>query len=55
MDLKAELYRKQEQFKQEKLGKESAAGGFKPKPIAKVHHDMSNSGAVFSPIFFFVI
>ncbi|XP_028262084.1 coiled-coil domain-containing protein 174 [Parambassis ranga] len=35
VDLKAELYRKQEQFKQEKLGKESVAGGFKPKPIAK--------------------
>ncbi|XP_053172092.1 coiled-coil domain-containing protein 174 [Scomber japonicus] len=31
VDLKAELYRKQEQFKQEKLGRETAGAGLKPK------------------------
>lgn len=38
MDLKAELYRKQEQFKQEKLGQESAGAGFKSKSKVKVHY-----------------
>lgn len=37
MDLKAELYRKQEQFKQEKLGQDNnAAAGLKSKPKVKV-------------------
>lgn len=36
MDLKAELYRKQEQFKKEKLGQENAGAGFIPKPKDKV-------------------
>lgn len=36
MDLKAELYRKQEQFKKEKLGQENAGAGFLPKPKDKV-------------------
>ncbi|CAK6955613.1 coiled-coil domain-containing protein 174 [Scomber scombrus] len=31
VDLKAELYRKQEQFKQEKLGRDTAGAGLKPK------------------------
>ncbi|XP_019737012.1 coiled-coil domain-containing protein 174 [Hippocampus comes] len=35
VDLKAELYRKQEQFKQQRLGQESAGTGHKPKPIVK--------------------
>ncbi|GLD64400.1 coiled-coil domain-containing protein 174 [Lates japonicus] len=35
VDLKAELYRKQEQFKQEKLGQENAGAGFKPKSKVK--------------------
>ncbi|KAK2862200.1 hypothetical protein Q5P01_001733 [Channa striata] len=35
VDLKAELYRKQEQFKQQKLGQESAGAGFKSKSKLK--------------------
>ncbi|XP_061543973.1 coiled-coil domain-containing protein 174 [Phycodurus eques] len=35
VDLKAELYRKQEQFKQQRLGQESASTGHKPKPKVK--------------------
>lgn len=35
VDLKAELYRKQEQFKQEKLGQESAGAGFTSKSKVK--------------------
>ncbi|KAM4588257.1 coiled-coil domain-containing protein 174 [Odontesthes bonariensis] len=35
VDLKAELYRKQEQFKREKLGQENADGGLKAKVTAK--------------------
>lgn len=36
VDLKAELYRKQEQFKQEKLGQENSGAGFKLKSKDKV-------------------
>ncbi|XP_037304200.2 coiled-coil domain-containing protein 174 [Pungitius pungitius] len=35
VDLKAELYRKQEQFKQEKLGHENSGAGFTSKPKIK--------------------
>ncbi|XP_037108190.1 coiled-coil domain-containing protein 174 [Syngnathus acus] len=35
VDLKAELYRKQEQFKQQRLGQESGEIGHKPKPKVK--------------------
>ncbi|CAG5981624.1 unnamed protein product [Menidia menidia] len=35
VDLKAELYRKQEQFKREKLGQENVDGGFKAKSTDK--------------------
>ncbi|XP_029007863.1 coiled-coil domain-containing protein 174 [Betta splendens] len=35
VDLKAELYRKQEQFKQEKLGQENAGAGFKSAKVKK--------------------
>ncbi|XP_008292592.1 coiled-coil domain-containing protein 174 isoform X2 [Stegastes partitus] len=35
VDLKAELYRKQEQFKQQKLGQETTGAGFKAKPTVK--------------------
>ncbi|XP_054641345.1 coiled-coil domain-containing protein 174 [Dunckerocampus dactyliophorus] len=35
VDLKAELYRKQEQFKQERLGQEHSGAAFKPKPKVK--------------------
>lgn len=38
VDLKAELYRKQEQFKQEKLGQESAGAGFTSKSKVKVEY-----------------
>lgn len=37
VDLKAELYRKQEQFKKEKLGQENAGAGSISKPKEKVH------------------
>lgn len=37
VDLKAELYRKQEQFKKEKLGQENAGAGSILKPKDKVH------------------
>ena len=36
VDLKAELYRKQEQFKQEKLGQDSTGAGSKSKSNVKV-------------------
>lgn len=36
VDLKAELYRKQEQFKQEKLGHENGGAGFTSKSKVKV-------------------
>lgn len=36
VDLKAELYRKQEQFKQDKLGRENAGAGFTSKSHQKV-------------------
>ncbi|XP_057700850.1 coiled-coil domain-containing protein 174 [Corythoichthys intestinalis] len=35
VDLKAELYRKQEQFKQQRLGQENTSTGHKPKPKVK--------------------
>ncbi|XP_077385535.1 coiled-coil domain-containing protein 174 [Festucalex cinctus] len=35
VDLKAELYRKQEQFKQQRLGQESVGAAHKPKPKVK--------------------
>ena len=38
VDLKAELYRKQEQFKQEKLGQENAGGVLKSKSKVKVQY-----------------
>ncbi|XP_029947644.1 coiled-coil domain-containing protein 174 isoform X2 [Salarias fasciatus] len=43
VDLKAELYRKQEQFKQEKLGKDS--GGYKAKPNIKKPNVWSKQNA----------
>ncbi|CAN9511673.1 unnamed protein product [Ophioblennius macclurei] len=43
VDLKAELYRKQEQFKQEKLGKDS--GGYKAKPSVKKPNVWSKQNA----------
>lgn len=39
MDLKAELYRKQEQFKRQKLGQETSGAGFKAKSKDKVQHE----------------
>lgn len=36
MDLKAELYRKQEQFKYDKLGQENGGAGLTSKPKLKV-------------------
>lgn len=36
VDLKAELYRKQEQFKREKIGQENAESGHKTKVTSKV-------------------
>ncbi|XP_047439041.1 coiled-coil domain-containing protein 174 [Mugil cephalus] len=45
VDLKAELYRKQEQFKREKLGQESTGAGFKSKPIVKKPNVWSKQNA----------
>lgn len=47
MDLKAELYRKQEQFKRQKLGQETSGAGFKAKSKDKVQHEW------FLNVFFF--
>lgn len=38
VDLKAELYRKQEQFKHDKLGQENAGAGLTSKPKLKVKY-----------------
>ncbi|XP_071351545.1 coiled-coil domain-containing protein 174 [Trachinotus anak] len=45
VDLKAELYRKQEQFKQEKLQQESAGAGFKSKSKVKKPNVWSKQNA----------
>lgn len=45
VDLKAELYRKQEQFKQEKLGQQSTGAGFTSKPKVKKPNVWSKQNA----------
>uniref|UniRef100_H3C4W6 Coiled-coil domain containing 174 n=1 Tax=Tetraodon nigroviridis TaxID=99883 RepID=H3C4W6_TETNG len=45
VDLKAELYRKQEQFKHDKLGQENAGAGLTPKPKLKKPNVWSKQNA----------
>ncbi|XP_022046774.1 coiled-coil domain-containing protein 174 isoform X2 [Acanthochromis polyacanthus] len=45
VDLKAELYRKQEQFKQQKLGQETTGAGFKTKSTVKKPNIWSKQNA----------
>lgn len=51
MDLKAELYRKQEQFKQDKLGHENTGAGFTSRAKVKVHYVVFVLGPIFTCLF----